>query len=55
MPLKSGEGPKVISQNISEMMHKYAKKHKIGNTSPKNKKHAQKIAIAAAMSKARGN
>lgn len=47
MPLEKGRSKKVQSQNIKEMMDAYGKTGKIGNTRPRNRKHAQKIAIAA--------
>lgn len=53
MPLESGKSRAVVSRNIREMMADY--KHgdgKIGNVRPRNAKHAQKIAVAAAMRKA---
>lgn len=52
MPLKSGKSAKTISGNIRELMHAYQKKRKIGSSKPKNKKLAQKQAIAIALSKA---
>ncbi len=51
MPLKSGK--KNLSSNIAEMMRSYKETGKIGNTTPKNKKHAAKIAAAAAYKKSR--
>ncbi len=50
MPLKGGKSQ--VSQNIAEMMRSYKKTGKIGNTTPKNKAHAAKIAAAAAYKKA---
>jgi hypothetical protein len=55
MPLESGGGQKVIGRNISELMRKYAKKRRIGNIRPKNKKQAAKISAAIAYRKARGS
>ena len=52
MPLKSGKSQKTISRNISEMMGKYEKSGKIGESKPKSKKKAQKQAVAIALSKA---
>ena len=52
MPLKSGKGS--ISANIKELMHTYKSTGKIGNTSPKSRKQASKIAAAIAYRKARG-
>jgi len=53
MPLKPGRSKKVISANIREMMRKYERTGKIGNTRPKNKQQAVRIASAAAYRKAR--
>lgn len=47
MPLKKGKSKKVQSSNIKEMMDAYDKTGKIGNITPRNRKHAQEIAIAA--------
>lgn len=55
MPLRVGKGKKVISDNIREMMNAFNKTGKIGNTRPKNKKEALKIATAAAFTKSRFN
>lgn len=53
MPLKGGKSKSAISKNIKEMMQKYHDTGKIGNTTPKNKKHALEIASAAAYRKSR--
>lgn len=53
MPLKSGKSQKTKASNIKEMMNAYKRTGKIGNTTPKNKAHALRIAQAAAMKKAR--
>jgi len=55
MPLKKGKGQGTISKNIQEMLRSYKETGKIGNTTPKNKKHAAKIAAAAAYRKSRGD
>jgi hypothetical protein len=54
MPLKKGRGQSTISSNIAEMMRSWKRTGKIGNTTPKSSKHAQRIAAAAAYSKSRG-
>lgn len=53
MPLKAGKSKKTVSNNIAEMMRSWKKTGKIGNTRPKNKAQALKIAQAAAISKSR--
>lgn len=52
MPLSRGRGKAVVSKNIGEMMKSYKATGKIGSTKPKSVGHAQKIAAAAAYSKA---
>jgi len=52
-PLRRGKSQKTISSNIGEMLHKFKKSGKIGNTKPGSMKKAQQIASAAAYSKAR--
>lgn len=52
MPLKAGKSQKTVSGNIQEMMRAYQANGSIGNTTPKNKSKAVKIAAAAAYSKA---
>lgn len=52
MPLKPGKSNDVVSENIEELMHSYEKDGKIGNTTPRDEKHALKIAKAIAMNKA---
>jgi hypothetical protein len=50
MPLKKGKSSKVVNSNIKELVDEYTKGDgKIGNIKPKNKKHAQKIAVAIAL------
>ena len=49
MPLKPGTSNKVVGQNIEAEMAAYRNKGKIGNTTPRSKSHAQKIAVAIAM------
>lgn len=53
MPLKNGKSKKTINANIAELIDTYKESGKIGNTTPKNMKHAQKIAAAIAYSKAK--
>lgn len=55
MPLKSGKSNKTVSSNIKEMVSSYKSSGKIGNTHPKNSAQAQKIAVAAAMTKKRSS
>lgn len=52
MPLKSGKSNKVVSENISELVHDYRDTGSIGTSHPVNEKHAQKQAVAIALSKA---
>lgn len=52
MPLKTGKSKKTVQKNVSELMHKYKQKGKIGSSKPKSKKDAQKQAVAIALSKA---
>lgn len=52
MPIKKGSSKKVISENISEIMHSYKKKGKIGTSKPKNDKAALKQAEAIAIKSA---
>jgi len=52
MPLKKGRSRKTIGKNISEMVRKFKKSGKIGNSKPKSKKRAFKQAVAIALSKA---
>lgn len=52
MPLKKGKSKKVISENIGEMMNKFDETGTIGNSTPANRKKAQKQAVAAALNKA---
>ena len=52
MPLKKGKSQKVVSENISEMMHGYEESGAIGTSKPDSPKAAQKQAVAIALSKA---
>ena len=52
MPLKKGKSKKTISKNIETEMKQYKKTGKIGTSKPKNKKKAQKQAVAVAFTKA---
>lgn len=54
MPLAKGKGRKTVSNNIKEMLHSYKQSGSIGNTKPRNMKHARRIASAAAYRKSRG-
>lgn len=53
MPLKHGRSKKTISSNIRECIMSYKNSGKIGNTTPRNLKHAMSICSAAAYSTAR--
>jgi hypothetical protein len=53
MPLKTGKSKEVVRKNVSELMHAYKNKGKIGTSHPKSKKAAQKQAVAIALSKAK--
>lgn len=54
MPLKAGK--KNFSSNMEEMMGKYKMTGKMssGKIKPRNKKHARRIALAAAYSQMKG-
>lgn len=52
MPLMPGSSKKTISSNIAEMMKSFKRSGMIGNTKPKSKKKAVKIAASAAYVKA---
>lgn len=52
MPLKSGRSDKVIQENIRELVSAYEETGKIGNTRPRSKKDAIRIATAIAYDKA---
>lgn len=54
-PLASGKGKDTISSNVRELVSTYNQKGSIGNTKPKSKKHATKIATAIAYGKARSS
>ncbi len=53
MPLQKGYSQKTRSANIAEMIRSYESTGKIGNVTPRNKAHAQQIAIAASYTSAR--
>lgn len=53
MPFKSGRSQATISANIAECIRSYKSKGTIGNTTPRNLKHAMKICQAAAYTSAR--
>jgi hypothetical protein len=53
MPLKKGSSRKVMSQNISEVMHSYDRTGRIGTSRPKSRKKAVKQAVAISYSEAR--
>jgi hypothetical protein len=52
MPLKSGSSQKTVGKNVSELMHAYKSKGKIGASKPSSEKAAQKQAVAIALNKA---
>lgn len=54
MPLTPGKSNKTISKNVKEMVDSWKATGRIGNTRPKTKKEAIRIAVAAAQTKARG-
>lgn len=49
MPLSRGTTSEAVSRNIVELIHSYRRKGKIGNITPRNAEHAQKVAEAIAM------
>ncbi len=53
MPFKSGRSQATISSNIEECIRSYKSKGTIGNTTPRNLKHAVKICQGAAYTSAR--
>lgn len=48
MPLQKGSSKKAFSSNVSELMHSYKKKGKIGTSTPASKGKARKQAVAIA-------
>ena len=46
MPLKEGKSKKVFDSNMTELMAAFTAKGKIGNTTPKSKAHARRMALA---------
>lgn len=52
MPLKKGKSDKVVSANISELMHGYKASGKIGTSKPENATQAKRQAVAIALSEA---
>jgi len=52
MPLETGKSDAALSANISLMMREYRRSGKIGDTRPRDQKHAQEIAAAIAYEKA---
>ena len=52
MPLQTGKSDAAMSSNISLMIREYRRSGKIGDTTPDDAKHAQKIAAAIAYEKA---
>jgi hypothetical protein len=55
MTLKKGKSRATFSSNVSEIMHSYKKRHKIGKSKPSSKKKALKQALAIAYSKQRSS
>ena len=53
MPLTKGKSETIIAQNIKEMMDSWKQTGMIGNTKPRSKVHALRIAQAAAYTAAR--
>jgi len=48
MPLQKGSSQAAFSGNISELMHSFKKKGKIGTSTPSSKAKARKQALAIA-------
>lgn len=53
LPLKKGRSQATISSNIAECIRSYKSSGTIGNTTPKNLKHAMKICSGIAYKGAR--
>lgn len=53
MPLKKGMSQEAFDSNVKELVDAFKKKGKIGNTKPKNKSHARRIAVAVAFDQKR--
>jgi len=52
VPLKKGRSRKIISQNTEEIVDSWKRTGKIGNSRPKTKKQAVKMAVAISLQKA---
>ena len=50
MPLKQGKSQATFKKNVSELMHAFKRKGKIGTSTPKNAAKARQQALAIAFS-----
>lgn len=50
MPLQKGTSQQTFGSNVSELMHSYKKKGRIGTSHPKSTEEARKQALAIAFS-----